>query len=201
MQTLELRKTIVAKAWLVPGPAHYMARCDSDCAWQALPPGEHPSIPSLHHLLLGWHKHFSSCMTCILPTSKQQAGPSLSKQLLPVATQAQEFPMWSPKKHSSHFFAAIAWPDCRNQAPDSLISLAKHVPATSCASIRNLLWLHESLFPADKGVSREEDTTWMLERVGSQLVLCQIQRWELLKTPKKNTPRNTVTNSLRTEPE
>lgn len=29
-----------------------------------------------------------------------------------------------------------------------------------------------------------EVTTWMLERVGSQLVLCQIQRCELLKTPK-----------------
>lgn len=149
MQMLKLRKPTVAKAWLVPGPADYKASCDSDCAWQALPPGEHPSISSLHHLLLAWHKHFSSCTTCVLPAQKQQAGPSLSKQLLPVATLVQEFPMWSQKKHSSHPCAVIAWPDCRNQAPDSLISLAKRVPATSCASIHNLLWLHESLFPAD----------------------------------------------------
>lgn len=104
------------------------------------------SFPSLHHLLLGWHKHFSSCMTCILPAQRQQAGPSLSKQLLPVATPVQEFPVWSQKRHSSHSFAAIAQPDCRNQAPSSFISLAKCVPTTSCASICNLLWLHEILF-------------------------------------------------------
>lgn len=94
---LKLSKTIAAKAWLVPGPADYTASCDSDCARPALPAGEHPNIPSLHHLLLGWHKHFSSCMTCILPTKKQQTGPSLSKQLLPVATLVQEFPC-GPKK-------------------------------------------------------------------------------------------------------
>lgn len=67
---LKLSKTIAAKAWLVPGAADYMASCHSDSARPALPPGEHPSIPSLHHLLLGWHKHFSSCMNCILPTKK-----------------------------------------------------------------------------------------------------------------------------------
>lgn len=67
---LKLSKTIAAKAWLVPGAADYMASCHSDSARPALPPGEHPSIPSLHHLLLGWHKLFSSCMNCILPTKK-----------------------------------------------------------------------------------------------------------------------------------
>lgn len=67
---LKLSKNIAAKAWLVPGAADYMASCHSDSARPALPPGEHPSIPSLHHLLLGWHKHFSSCMNCILPTKK-----------------------------------------------------------------------------------------------------------------------------------
>lgn len=71
MQMLKLSKTIAAKACLVPGPVDYMASCQSDCARPALPPGEHPSIPSLHHLLLGWHKHFSSCMTCILLAKKQ----------------------------------------------------------------------------------------------------------------------------------
>lgn len=146
MQMLKLRKTIAAKAWHMPGPADYVASCDSDSARPALPSGKHPSIPSLHHLPLGWHNHFSSCMTCILPAQKQQAGPSLSKQLLPVATPVQEFPVWSQKKHSSHSFAAIAQPDCRNQASSSFISLAKWVPSTSRASICNLLWLHESLF-------------------------------------------------------
>lgn len=94
--------------------------------WLCLASSATSTHPSLHHLPLGWHKHFSSCMTCILPTQKQQAGSSLSKQLLPVATLVQEFPVWSQKKHSSQSFAATAWPDCRNR-PQNHLSVWQNV--------------------------------------------------------------------------
>lgn len=108
---LKLGKTIAAKVWLMPGPADYMA----SFSHPALPPGKHPSIPSLHHLLLGWHKHSSSCMICILPTQKQQAGPSLSKQLLPVATPVQEFPI--PKKPQLPFICCNSLARQQKQGP------------------------------------------------------------------------------------
>lgn len=147
-----LSNTTAAKVWLVCRPADYTAHFHYDYVRPALSPGvtgtlfTRPCIPSLHHLFLGWHKHFCSCMVnWILPAKRQQARPSLPKQLLLVATLVQEFPVWS-KNHSSHPFATTAWPDCRSQAPNLLIGLAKCVTTTCCASICNLLWLHVNLF-------------------------------------------------------
>lgn len=179
MQMLELGKTIAAKAWLMPGLVDYMASFHIQLCHQESTPVPPPS---------------STC---------SWDGTNISAAAWPAFSQLKNnrqdqaclnsFCLWQPwfrsspsqKKHSSHSYAAIVWPDCRNQAPNSLISLAKCVPTTSCASICNLLWLHESLFfqqtrefPGKKSYSLNAG------KVGSQLVLCQIQRCELLKTPK-----------------
>lgn len=121
------------------------------------------------------------------------------KRLLLMATLVQEFPIWSKK-------STVLIPQQPDQTTEirhkmtSLIGIAKWVTTSSCSRICSLLVMTCKSPPSSRRGSFQEKKVQpcIVGRAGSQLGLCQIQRSELLKTPR--TPcRNTVNNSLRTE--
>lgn len=139
-----LSSTTAAKVCLVCRAAADTGSCHCCQARPALSPGAtgalltQPFIPSLHPLALGWHKYSCSCLvTWVLPSKRQQAGPSLLKTAASGGDTGSGVPHLLQKP--------VLIPQQPDQTTEvrhkmtSFIGIAKGVTTSSCSSICNLL--------------------------------------------------------------
>lgn len=167
-----LSNTIAAELWLACRPAgctdrsHYSSSVTRNNR-DTLPLATHPlppsSAPGMAQTFLQLHSDLDS----LNQPKRQQAGSSLPKWLLLVATLDQEFPVWC--KITAHPFTTTICPDCSRQAPNLLINLAKNVLPPHLVPVPVIYCDYMEISPASRlGAFQERKVlTWILERGGS----------------------------------